>query len=162
MVSSPLRTEPRTDVAAFERLTRALAGITALSLDALDTTVTVSQFRLLRTLDELGQVPSSRLAAELGTAASSVTRLVDKLAVAGYVARGSVERSRSIVTVEVTEAGRDVVTAVLERRHALLQSVLDTMTARERDQAATAATRFAESAEVAEIYSAAVLSNEAR
>lgn len=81
---------------------------------------------------------------ELGTAASSVTRLVDKLVVAGYVARGSVEHSRSIVTVEVTEAGREVVTTVLERRHALLEVVLDTMTARERDEAASVATRFAD------------------
>jgi DNA-binding MarR family transcriptional regulator len=145
IVSHGRRTEPRADVAAFERLAQALVGITALSLDALDeTTVTVSQFRLLRTLDGLGRVPSSRLATALGTAASSVTRLVDKLVTAGYVARGSVEHSRSIVTVEVTEAGREVVTTVLERRHALLEAVLDTMTAAERDQAAAAATRFAE------------------
>jgi DNA-binding MarR family transcriptional regulator len=130
-------------VAAFERLTQALVGVTALSLDALDGAVTVSQFRLLRTLDGLGRVPSCALATALGTAASSVTRLVDRLEAAGYVARGADAHSRSIVTVEVTESGRDVVTAVLARRHRLLESVLDLMTAEERAHAADAAERFA-------------------
>jgi DNA-binding MarR family transcriptional regulator len=134
---------PRPDVAAFERLTQALVGITAQSLDALDGAVTVSQFRLLRTLEGLGRVPSSALAAALGTAASSVTRLVDKLAAAGYVARGSDAHSRSIVTVEVTEAGRAVVDAVLARRHALLAAVLDTMGEQERARAAAVAEHFA-------------------
>lgn len=136
------RTGPRPDVAAFERLTQALVGVTAQSLDALDGAVTVSQFRLLRTLDGLGRVPSSTLAAALGTAASSVTRLVDRLEAAGYVTRGTDVHSRSIVTVEVTPAGQDVVTAVLARRHELLEAVLDRMSAEERAHAATAAEGF--------------------
>ncbi|MBR7831708.1 MarR family transcriptional regulator [Actinospica durhamensis] len=139
--SSP-RGGPRPDVAAFERLTRALVGVTAQSLDALDGAVTVSQFRLLRTLDGLGRVPSSTLAAALGAAASSVTRLVDRLEAAGYVARGADSHSRSIVTVEVTAAGREVVAAVLARRHRLLESVLDLMSAEQRAHAADAAERF--------------------
>jgi DNA-binding MarR family transcriptional regulator len=129
-------------VAAFERLTQALVGLTAQSLDALDRAVTVSQFRLLRTLDGLGRVSSSTLAAAVGSAASSVTRLVDKLEAAGYVVRGADPHSRSIVTVEVTPAGRDVVTAVLARRRVLLEKVLDAMPPDERERAAAAAGRF--------------------
>lgn len=136
------RTGPRPDVAAFERLTQALVGLTAQSLDALDGAVTVSQFRLLRTLDGLGRVPSSTLAAALGTAASSVTRLVDRLEAAGYVTRGTDAHSRSIVTVEVSGPGQDVVTAVLARRHELLEAVLDRMSGEERAHAAAAAERF--------------------
>lgn len=130
-------------MAAFERLTQALVGITAQSLDALEGAVTVSQFRLLRTLDSLGRVPSSALATALGLAASSVTRLVDKLAAAGYVRRGSDPASRSIVTVEATPAGRDVVTAVLARRHELLEAVLDRFDPAERELAASVAEHFA-------------------
>jgi DNA-binding MarR family transcriptional regulator len=129
-------------VAAFERLTQALVGITVQSLDALDGAVTVAQFRLLRTLDGLGRVSCSTLAAALGSAASSVTRLVDKLEAAGYVARGTDPQSRSIVTVETTGAGREVVAAVLARRHALLEAVLDAMAPGERDRAAETAERF--------------------
>ena len=138
----PARTAPRADVAAFERLTQALVGITTQSLDALDGAVTVSQFRLLRTLDGLGRVSSSTLAAALGLAASSVTRLADKLESAGYVARGADAHSRSIVTLEVTEAGRAVVGDVLARRHVLLEAVLDAMTPAEREHAADMAGRF--------------------
>lgn len=132
----------RPDVAALEQLTQALVGITAQSLDALDGAVTVSQFRLLRTLDALGHVPSSALAAALGSAASSVTRLVDKLEATGMVVRGSDSHSRSIVTLQVTGAGREVVAAVLARRRALLEAVLDAMTPGERERAADAAGLF--------------------
>ena len=138
----PRNASSRADVAAFERLTQALVGITAQSLDALDGTVTVSQFRLLRTLDGLGRVSCTTLAAALGTAASSVTRLVDKLEAAGFVARGADPHSRSIVTVEVTVAGREVVTSLLARRRALLEAVLDAMPLAERERAAEAAERF--------------------
>ena len=140
--TSPQTSGTRADVLAFEQLTRALVGITAQSLDVLDGAVTVSQFRLLRTLVDLGKVRSSTLAVSLGTAASSVTRLVDKLEASGYVSRGSDAQNRSIVTVEATEAARAVVTAVVTRRHALLEAVLDTMTPDEREHATEAAGRF--------------------
>jgi DNA-binding MarR family transcriptional regulator len=134
---------PRADVAAFEQLAQTLIGITAQSLEALDEAVTAPQFRLLRTLHELGRVSCSTLAAALGTAASSVTRLVDKLTAAGLAARGSDTRNRSIVTVEVTDAGRAAVAAVISRRRALLVDVLDAMSPREREQAAEMAALFA-------------------
>jgi DNA-binding MarR family transcriptional regulator len=138
------RVEPRADVAAFEQLTRALVGVTLKGLSALDGAVSVPQFRLLLALDGLGRVPSSTLAEALGMAASSVTRLVDRLSAAGLVERGSVEHSRSIVTVEATAAGRDLVGLVLDRRRALLEEVLDRMEPREREQARRAATAFVE------------------
>ena len=136
------RGAPRADVAAFEQLARALVGITLESLDALDGAVSVPQFRLLVALDGLGRVPSSTLADALGMVASSVTRLVDRLQAAGLVQRGADERNRSIVTVEATEAGRDLVTVVLSRRRSLLEAVLDRMEPVERAQAEAAAAAF--------------------
>lgn len=137
------RPAPRPDVAAFEQVTRALVGITLESLEELGGAVSVPQFRLLLTLDGLGRVPSSTLASALGMVASSVTRLVDRLQSAGLVVRGADEHSRSIVTVEVTGAGRDLVSSVLARRHALIEAVLDAMDPADRQAAAEAATRFA-------------------
>jgi DNA-binding MarR family transcriptional regulator len=130
-------------VAAFEQLTRALVGVTLESLEVLGGAVSVPQFRLLMTLDDLGRVPSSVLAGALEMAASSVTRLVDKLQPAGFVARGSHDSSRSIVTLEVTDAGRDLVTTVLDRRHELLEAVLDRMDPEEREWAGAVARDFA-------------------
>jgi DNA-binding MarR family transcriptional regulator len=138
---------PDSDVAALELMTRALVGLTLRSLEVLDGAVTAPQFRLLLVLDELGQVPSSRLAARLGTLASSVTRLADRLEAAGLLLRGHDPRNRSIVTVEVTPAGRDLVARVVARRHVLLAEVLDRMTPAERASAASSARRFAELAE---------------
>jgi len=137
------RPAPRADVASFELLTRALVGITLESLEELGGAVSMPQFRVLLTLDGLGRVPSSALASALGMVASSVTRLVDRLQAAGLVVRGADEHSRSIVTLEVTETGRDLVSAVLERRHALFADVLDAMDPAERQAAARAAARFA-------------------
>jgi DNA-binding MarR family transcriptional regulator len=67
--------------------------------------VSLPQFRLPLVLSGLGRVPSSRLATELGMTASSVTRLDDRLEAAALAARGTDPRNRSIVTLEVTEAG---------------------------------------------------------
>ena len=100
-VEHPRPAGPRADVAAFELLTQALVGITTQSLDALDGAVTVSQFRCCaRWTDWAGSRPP-RWRRRCATAASSVTRLVDKLEAAGFVTRGSDAHSRSIVTVEV-------------------------------------------------------------
>ena len=132
------------DVAALELMTRALVGLTMRSLEALEGAVTVPQFRLLLVLDELGQVPSSRLAAQLGTLASSVTRLADRLEAAGLLVRGHDPRNRSIVTLKVTSAGRDLVARVVDRRHVLLAEVLERMSPAERTGAARAARKFAE------------------
>lgn len=143
-VQTSARDEPRADVAAFEQLARALVGVTVKSLETLDGAVSVPQFRLLLTLDALGRVPSSTLAAQLGTAPSSVTRLVDRLQASGLVRRGGDAHSRSIVTVEVTEQGRDLVTKVLDRRRDLVRDVLDRMDGVEREQAGRVAARFVE------------------
>jgi DNA-binding MarR family transcriptional regulator len=131
-------------VAALELMTRALVGLTLQSLQVLDGEVSVPQFRLLLVLSGLGRVPSSRLAAELGMTASSVTRLADRMEAAGLLARGTDPRSRSIVTLEVTPAGIDLVARVVERRHVLLAAVLGRMSPAEREEAARVARRLSE------------------
>jgi DNA-binding MarR family transcriptional regulator len=132
------------EVAALELMTRALVGVTLQSLRVLDGAVSLPQFRLLLVLSTLGRVPSSRLAGELGMTASSVTRLADRLEAAGLLIRGADPRSRSIVTLEVTRAGLDLVAQVVQRRHVLLAAVLDRMDSTERAMAARTARRFAE------------------
>lgn len=139
VVSGAGQAEVREDVAAFETMTRVLVGITLASLEVLEGAVSLAQFRLLLVLDGLGRVPSSRLASELGLGASSVTRLADRMETAGLLERGAHERSRSIVTVQVTEAGRELVARVIARRHELLADLLDRMPPDEREALVTAA-----------------------
>lgn len=135
-------TGERPDVTAFELLTRALIGIAMESLQVEGGRVSLPQFRLLLALDGLGRVPSSRLAAQLGLAASAITRMVDRLQDSGMVQRGTDPRSRSIVTVELTDAGRGLVSAVLARRHERLAAILDRMSAGDHAAAVRAAREF--------------------
>jgi DNA-binding MarR family transcriptional regulator len=97
--------------------------------------VTFAQVRLLLVLDGLGTVPCSRLASAMGVTASSVTRLADKLEARGFLARGTDEHKRSIVTVSVTERGRAVVADVLDRRHGALETLLSRLPSARRKAA---------------------------
>jgi DNA-binding MarR family transcriptional regulator len=137
----PAGTSESDAVAALELMTRALVGLTLQSLRVLDGEVSVPQFRLLLVLSGLGRVPSSRLAIEVGMTAGSVTRLADRLEAAGLLTRGADPRSRSVVTLEVTPAGIDLVARVVERRHVLLAAVLDRMDPAEREAVARLARR---------------------
>lgn len=130
------------EVAELEMLTRALIGITLQSLEVLGGEVSMPQFRLLLIAAALGRAPSSRLAEAAGVPASSVTRLADRLETAGLLARGSDARSRSIVTIEITGAGHDLVARVVAHRHELLEAVLARMAPAERAAVASAAARF--------------------
>lgn len=117
----------RPDVAAMEMMTRALIGIALEAVSHAEHSVTLPQFRLLLALDDLGRVPSSTLAARLRLAGSAVTRMVDRLERVGLVSRGSDPRSRRLVTVEVTPAGRRIVSTALAGRQARLATILDLM-----------------------------------
>jgi DNA-binding MarR family transcriptional regulator len=139
------------EVAELEMLTRALVGITLESLEVLGGEVSLPQFRLLLAAATLGRAPSSRLAEAAGVPASSVTRLADRLEAAGLLARGGDARSRSIVTIESTAAGRALVARVVARRHELIAAVLDRMAPEQRSAVARAAALFtALSADAAE------------
>jgi DNA-binding MarR family transcriptional regulator len=137
------RAVERPDVAALDMLTRALIGIALESIQSGGDGVTLPQFRLLLALEGLGRVPSSKLAARLGLAASAITRMVDRLEHAGLVQRGADQSNRCIVTVELTESGRNVVADILARRHRRLAVVLDQMSPADRAAAVRVAGQLA-------------------
>jgi DNA-binding MarR family transcriptional regulator len=132
----------QSDVAAIEMMTRALIGIALEAVRSEGRGVTLPQFRLLLALQGLGRVPSSKLAAQLGMAASAVTRMVDRLEHAGLVQRGTDEGNRRIVTVELTGAGRYQVSRAVAHRHERLAAVLDRMSRADRTAAVRSALQF--------------------
>jgi DNA-binding MarR family transcriptional regulator len=104
----------------LQAATRALAGVALRSLDALDSAVTLPQFRLLAVLAGPEPVPSGQAAKTLGLDPSTVTRLADRMVSAGHVTRGTSPQHRGVVTLELTASGRDLVaTADAWRRHEL-------------------------------------------
>jgi DNA-binding MarR family transcriptional regulator len=125
------------EIEAFQTATRDLIGVALRSLDVLAGEVSLPQFRLLLTLNDLGRCPSSQVANALGLGASSVTRLADRLHASGHLARGADAHHRSVVTLELTERGRHLVDQVLTWRHHELGRILARLEPAER--AATAA-----------------------
>ena len=104
----------------LQAATRVLAGVALRSLDVLGAAVTLPQFRLLAILADLGPVPSGQAARALGLDPSTVTRLADRMVVAGHAARGTEPRHRGVVTLTLTASGRELVaTAGAWRRREL-------------------------------------------
>jgi DNA-binding MarR family transcriptional regulator len=94
---------------SLQAATRVLAGVALRSLDALDSAVTLPQFRLLAVLADLGPVPTGKAARTLGLDPSTVTRLADRMVAAGHVTRGTDPQHRGVVTLELTATGRHLV-----------------------------------------------------
>lgn len=116
---------PLDEVVAFETATRDLVGVALRSLELLEGEVSLPQFRLLLVLREHGRSTSTQVAQALGLVGSSVTRLGDRLHASGHLVRGSDPANRSIVTLDLTEAGRRLVKQVTARRRRELSIALD-------------------------------------
>jgi DNA-binding MarR family transcriptional regulator len=111
------------ELVAFEVAARDLVGLALRSVEHQG--VSLPQFRLLLVLEELGRSSSTRCAHALGVAGSSITRLSDRLHASGHLSRGVDPSNRSIVTLELTDAGRSVVRQVTAHRRRELAAVLD-------------------------------------
>jgi len=138
--SSPLSRGPEvtevdhaaSDIEVLQEATRLLAGIALRSVDLLHGAVTLPQYRVLAVLADLGEVRSARVADALGLEASTVTRVVDRLAAAGHVSRSSDPTNRSAVTLRLTASGRDLVEQVVSWRLRELERILLCLTPADR------------------------------
>jgi DNA-binding MarR family transcriptional regulator len=124
------------ELVAFEVATRDLVGLALRSVEALE--ISLSQFRLLLVLHEHGRSTSTKCAKALGVQGSSVTRLADRLHASGHLVRGADPGNRSVVTLELTDAGRRVVRQVRTRRRRELRRALDRLDPSERAACAAA------------------------
>ncbi len=124
------------ELAAFECATQDLVGLALSSVEQLE--VSLPQFRLLLTLQRRGRSTSSDCAKALGVGNSSITRLADRLNASGHLTRGSDPAHRSVVTLELTVSGRQVVQQVTERRRQDLSEALDLLEPAERAACAAA------------------------
>jgi DNA-binding MarR family transcriptional regulator len=137
---------PPEAVDILQAATRVLAGVALRSLDVLGGTVTLPQFRMLAVLADLGQARSVQVARTLGLEASTVTRLADRLVAAGHVVRGSEPGHRSVVTLELTATGRDLVSQVAAWREQELARILGQLPVVGRVQVTTALRQLVDAA----------------
>lgn len=130
----------------LQAATRVLTGVALRSLDVLDGAVSLPQFRVLAVLADLGNARSTRVARALGLDASTVTRLADRLVAAGHVMRGSDPGNRTVVTLELSGTGRDLVAQVTKWRHGELTRIVGQLESGERDTLTAALRRLVETA----------------
>lgn len=119
---------------AFEVATRDLVGLALRSVA--DLQMSLPQIRLLMVLGEHGPTSSSKCAQALGVAASSVTRLADRLHDSGHLTRRADTSRRSVVVLELTAAGRRAVEEVTSRRRQELRLALDQLEPADRSRCA--------------------------
>lgn len=130
------------ELVSFEVATRDLVGLALRSVER--QSVSLSQFRLLLVLQERGRSSSTQCAQALGVVGSSVTRLADRLHASGHLVRGVDPGNRSVVTLELTDAGRQVVRQVTAQRRRELRRVLDLLDPAERARCAAVLDRLHE------------------
>ena len=138
-------------VAAVVTASRVLVAISARSLAAVEDTLTVPQFRMLVVLDTNGTASLSRLAEQLAVNPSTAMRMVDRLTAAGMVERTADPGDRRVVRLVATEAGRQVVHKVTERRQAEISQIVAAMPEEDRDAMVQALQAFADAAGEAQV-----------
>ncbi|NMO02012.1 MarR family transcriptional regulator [Gordonia sp. TBRC 11910] len=119
------------DVDSLQRLTRDLLAV-AMTTVQQSTDVSMQQMRLLFAVHDAGSSSCGVLAQQLGVAASSVTRLADRLVASGLLDRTHSADNRSVVLLSLSGAGRAVIDAVVERRAAVFRNALRRMDSRTR------------------------------
>jgi DNA-binding MarR family transcriptional regulator len=107
---------PEAVVEALMRASRALVAITARSLSAVSSEVTLPQFRTLVVLASRGPLTVTALAENLDVHASTMTRMCTRLVTRGLVVRepSSIDRREVVITLSAT--GTDLVDSVMQKR----------------------------------------------
>jgi DNA-binding MarR family transcriptional regulator len=125
---------------------RVLVAVAAGSLADVADDVTLPQYRTLVLLCGRGPLGMSELADHLGCAASTATRLCDRLVARKLATRRHRASNRREVEVEATTGGARLVAAVTERRRAEITRIVEAMPARQRSAMVRALRAFAAAA----------------
>jgi len=139
------RSDPTTDAVLVA--SRALVGIAARSLAAVEDTVTLAQYRALVLLASRGELNVGSLADALGLHQSTATRLCDRLVTKALVDRKHSEESRREVVVALTPAGHALVRAVSKLRRREIHKIVQRMPANRRSALVASFSEFAEAAD---------------
>ena len=128
------------------RLARMVVGISARAADQLGA-LSVVQLRALTTLRDLRAGNLGQLAASMGIAVSTASRLVDRLVAAGVVDRQPSPRSRREVALVITDRGRELLERYDDLRLDELRSLVGRMTPSRRSDVLDALAEMSAAAE---------------
>ncbi len=133
-------------VDALLRASRALVGVAARSIAAVDDDVTLPQYRALVVLASRGRANAGALAEALGVHPSTATRMCDRLVAKGLVSRSVSAESRREVTIDLTRRGRRLVDSVTARRRHEIADVVARVPEAQRAQIIDALGAFGDAA----------------
>ncbi len=105
------------------------------------------QMATLLLLDEEGELPIKRVAAELGRSVSATGRMLDQLLKRGLVSRREDEGDRRQKLVAITESGRSLLAAVERHRVDARLATMQNLSAEERAEVRRAMALLAEAGE---------------
>ena len=129
-----------------ERLELALRGLLELSVGVLsdmEENVSPSHLRALQALDHLGGAKVTVLGDALGVPPSTASRISDRLTAAGLITREVAPDNRRATLLELTPAGREILSDLAGARATALERVTASMTPEERDALLLGAEGFA-------------------
>lgn len=140
----PVNDRPSTEqVDAVLWASRALVGIAATSLAAVEDVVTVPQWRVLVLVYTRGPMNLASVAADLDVNPSNASRTCDRLTKAGLLDRRESEVDRRNITLTLSESGQRLVQKVTRQRRVAIERVLSNMPASARGKLADALASFA-------------------
>jgi len=136
--------EEAADAALFA--SRALVGVAARSLAAIESTITLVQYRALVVLASRESRNVGNLAVALGIHASTATRLCDRLVEKGLIDRKTSAASRREVELGLTVEGRALVRSVTARRRREIIKIIGRLEPAQRASLVAAFGAFADAA----------------
>ncbi|MET7746448.1 MarR family transcriptional regulator [Streptomyces sp. NPDC005385] len=121
----------------FIKLIRAAASVEARTSSPLTAAgLTTSQFGALETLYYVGPLPAGRLAEKHLKSPNNFTVVISNLEKRGLVRREKAPHDRRVVMIELTDAGREAVEAIMPSYVRTVVDDLERLTAGEQEQLA--------------------------
>jgi DNA-binding MarR family transcriptional regulator len=123
-----------------------LVAVAARSLADLGEDITLPQYRTLVVLSTRGPQRTVDVAAHLGVTPPTASRMIDRLVRKRLVRRARSQEDRRTVRIHLTDAGRQVVAQVTDRRRAEIERILEELPSRGRRTVTAALRAFAAAA----------------
>jgi DNA-binding MarR family transcriptional regulator len=114
-------------VAELELATRGLLELNVVVLAEMEKKIGLAPLRALQSLERLGPSLVTELADNLDLLSSTASRLSDRLADAGWITRRVSPTNRRATLLELTDAGRAMLSELLSLRMDALNSVIQKM-----------------------------------
>lgn len=121
---------------------RLLVAVSARSLNEVEDSLTLPQFRALVVLASRGPLRLTHLAEHLAVNPSTAMRMAERLAAAGMIDRSPNPDNRRESIASLTDAGRQVVEQVTSRRREEITAIVERMPADHLDRLAEALESF--------------------